>query len=169
MVKSVNKIIRFLYSFYSGKITFKKFLPGIAWFFIVLILICLPGSDLPKTSDWLNKIYFDKWVHAGMFGLLALLFLLPFFATDISTGKRLTRGILITVMVILWGLATEFIQDNFIESRSFDLLDWLADTVGAVISFFISKRLFTTVPFKYQPVKGTKAALLLLGVLFLTV
>ena len=53
----------------------KRFIPGIAWFFVVLVLLCLPGKDIPGTS-WLDKIFFDKWVHAGIFGLLALLFML---------------------------------------------------------------------------------------------
>jgi len=44
----------------------------------------------------------------------------------------------------VWGLATEFIQKFFIPGRAFDLLDWLADSVGAVLVYvFYSKRLGT--------------------------
>ena len=62
---------------YLKMISIKKFIPGIAWFFLVLILICLPGDDLPKTDDWMSAIYFDKWVHIGLFSILAFLFMMP--------------------------------------------------------------------------------------------
>jgi hypothetical protein len=57
------------------KISFKKFLPGIAWFFVVLILICLPGKDIPKIG-WLTGIDIDKVIHVGYIRL-AYHFILP--------------------------------------------------------------------------------------------
>ena len=41
-----------------------KFLPGIAWFLFVLVLICLPGEDVPEQPGWLNIPEFDKLVHS---------------------------------------------------------------------------------------------------------
>ena len=139
MRELINKIIRFIQLHFSGKLTFKKFIPGIAWFFIVLFLICLPGKDLPKSNDWLNKIYFDKWVHTGMFGMLAMLFLLPVLASDLTIKKRKMYVIFIVFAVISWGLTTEFIQKAYIEGRTFDLFDWMADTIGTLIALFLSK------------------------------
>ena len=40
----------------------KKFYPGIAWFVLVLVLICIPGYDLPKVDNWLIEINFDKFI-----------------------------------------------------------------------------------------------------------
>ena len=123
------------------KISFKKFIPGIAWFFIVLVLICLPGSDIPSVS-WLNKIYFDKWVHVGVFALLALLFCWPFYNSSFNSKERLQYFIKIAIATCIWGLATEFIQKYFVPSRSFDLLDWTADSLGAFIAFWVSSKKF---------------------------
>ncbi len=117
------------------KISFKKFLPGIAWFFIIMVLTCLPGSDLPKIG-WLNKIHFDKWVHVGMFTILVFLFSLPFFKSHLSLAKKINYFLWITITASFWGLAIEFIQKYFVVGRSFDLLDWAADSAGALISFF---------------------------------
>ncbi len=122
-------------------LSFKKFLPGIAWFFIVLVLTCLPGSDIPKIR-WLDSIYFDKWVHAGMFGGLTLLFSFPFYKSNFSSRQRLHYFIKIAMAASVWGLTIEFIQKYFIVGRSFDLLDWAADTLGAVIAFWLCRKKF---------------------------
>ena len=115
-------------------ISFKKFIPGIAWFFLVLILICLPGDDLPKADDWMSAIFFDKWVHAGLFCVLAFLFMLPFCKSDRNIKIKWVSVIKIALAVSIWGLTTEFIQKFFIPGRSFDLLDWAADTAGVLLA-----------------------------------
>ena len=48
------------------------FSPGIGWLIICTILLTLPGTSFPK-EDWLDKIWFDKWVHIGLFGGMVLL------------------------------------------------------------------------------------------------
>jgi VanZ family protein len=110
-------------------IAFKKFIPGIAWFFLVLILICMPGNEFPKKIDWLEKIYFDKWVHIGLFGILAFLWMMPI--ANSNSKNKVHLIIKIAIAVSVWGLATEYIQKFFIPFRSFDIFDWLADSVGA--------------------------------------
>ena len=48
------------------KIKVLQFIPGIIWFIIANILFLMPGPDVPSIS-FLDEIYFDKWVHAGLF------------------------------------------------------------------------------------------------------
>src|ERR1017187_9898999 len=115
------------------EIPIKKFLPGIAWFIIVLVLTTLPGSYIPKAA-WLDEIYFDKWVHIGMFGGLTFLFCWAFYKLDFSNWQRLYYFIKITIAVSIWGLTIEFIQKFYVTGRSFDLLDWAADSLGAFIA-----------------------------------
>ena len=123
------------------KISIRKFLPGIAWFFVVLVLTTLPGSDIPK-AKWLEKIYFDKWVHIGMFGGLTFLFCWPFYKSGFTSGQRLYYFLKIAMAVSIWGLAIEFIQRFYIVGRSFDLLDWAADSFGALIALLFFKKWF---------------------------
>lgn len=116
----------------------KKNLPGIAWFFLVLFLICLPGDDLPHPQGWMDKIFFDKWVHIGLFGMLAFLFMRT---AGLSASPLKEKKILffkIVLAAILWGITTEFIQKFFIPGRSFDLADWAADTTGILSARFIA-------------------------------
>ncbi len=122
-------------------IPFKKFIPAIGWFFLVLILICLPGSTFPKTDDWLDKIFFDKWVHAGLFAILAFLWMKPYVNSTLPKQTILQTIFRIALSVSIWGLATEFIQKHFAVHRSFDLWDWAADSAGALLAFIVSKKM----------------------------
>jgi hypothetical protein len=121
------------------KISIRKFLPGIAWFFIVLLLTCLPGKDIPKIG-WLDTIYFDKWVHAGMFAGITFLFCWPFYKSGFSNEKRINYFIKIAISASIWGLTIEFIQRFYIAGRSFDLLDWAADSLGALIALLFCRK-----------------------------
>jgi VanZ family protein len=115
-----------------------KFMPGIAWFFVVLVLLCMPGKDVPSIG-WMDKIYFDKWVHCGIFGLLALLFMLPFALSKLDHKEKLHSFIRIAMATALWGITSEFIQKYWIPGRSFDLLDWAADSFGALVALIFCK------------------------------
>jgi VanZ family protein len=125
-----------------NKISFIKFIPGIAWFFIVLYLTCLPGDKLPQIN-WMNSIPdFDKLVHIGLFGGLTFLFCWPFYKSHFNNKKRLQYFIKIAIAASLWGLTIEFIQKFYIPGRSYDLLDWAADSVGALVSFLFCRKYF---------------------------
>lgn len=124
-------------------ISYKKFLPGIAWFFVVLFLICIPGKDVPEVG-WLSGIpNFDKIVHVGIFGMLGALFSLPFKKSSLTNKQRIQYITGILIAVSIWGLTTEFIQKFFIPGRNFDLLDWVADTFGALLTFFFFLKKFS--------------------------
>ncbi|MES2429974.1 MAG: VanZ family protein [Bacteroidota bacterium] len=121
-------------------IPFKKFIPGIAWFFLILILIGLPGDDLPKMDTWFQRWNIDKLIHFTLFGILAYLFILPFKRSGITNKEKHQYFLRICFAVILWGLTTEFIQEYYVPHRSFDLLDWAADSLGAVLALFFAKK-----------------------------
>lgn len=123
-------------------ISFKKFIPGIAWFFLVLLLICLPGNDLPKADDWMDAIFFDKWVHAGLFSVLAYLFMRPVCKTDLSKISKWNTVIKIALACIVWGLTTEYIQKFFVTGRAFDLMDWAADSAGTLLALFVCHKFY---------------------------
>lgn len=122
-----------------NRINVIKFIPGIAWFFVVFVLLFMPGKDVPS-NNWFDIIYFDKWVHTGIFGLLALLFMLPFAYSSINQKEKLHYFIRIAIATSIWGLTSEFIQKYWAEGRSFDLIDWGADSLGALASFIICRK-----------------------------
>jgi VanZ family protein len=121
-------------------LSIKNFIPGIAWFFVVLTLICIPGEDLPKVDNWLIKIDYDKFIHVGIFGVLAFLFMYPITKSSLSIQQKCYYFIKIAIATIVWGITTELIQKFFIPGRSFSLADWLADSIGGVVALIFCKK-----------------------------
>jgi len=78
----------------------------------------------------MQAIYFDKWVHVGLFGLLCVL------ACWAAAAKEKRQLLYIFGFALLYGIVVEFIQHWFIPNRSFDLGDWAADSVGAFVGVF---------------------------------
>lgn len=125
-------------------IPLKKFIPGIAWFFVVLFLISLPKDDMPDVGGWwgwLSKIYIDKWIHVGIFAILGLLFMLPFTQSNMAVKTKWQYLVKISIAVSIWGFITELIQ-LMVPGRSFDLLDWIADSAGGIAALFFCKKYF---------------------------
>jgi len=102
----------------------------ILYFLFISVLFFLPGSAFPH-EDWLSKIYFDKWVHIGLFTVLSFLACWAFLL-----NKKKEQGLLLFITV-LYGLLVEIIQYKFIPNRSYDLGDLLADTVGSSIGILV--------------------------------
>jgi VanZ family protein len=120
----------------------KKFIPGIAWFFVVLTLISIPGEDLPKVDNWLIKIDYDKFIHVGIFAVLAFLFMYPIVKSSLPIKEKWHYCIKITIATIIWGITTELLQKYFIPGRSFSLADWLADSIGGVAALIFCKKYY---------------------------
>jgi VanZ family protein len=114
------------------------FLPGIIFFFIIFILLCMPGSAFPK-QNWLSTIHFDKMVHIGLFAMLVVLWCWPFSFLPFARTTAARSFVLITLLGIGYGIAMEFVQDNWIPRRSFELGDIIADTAGAVAGFLFAR------------------------------
>ncbi|MGC4101391.1 VanZ family protein [Ferruginibacter sp.] len=124
----------------SKAIGIKKFIPGIAWFFVVLTLVCIPGEDLPKPDNWMIQIDYDKLIHVGIFGFLAFLFMFPVGQSAAFSNKaKWYYFIKIALATIVWGYTTEVLQKFFIPGRSYDLTDWLADSIGGVLAMIFCR------------------------------
>lgn len=128
----------------NDQLAIKKFIPGIAWFFLVLVLICLPGDNIPKVESWLTAIFFDKWVHAGLFAILTFLFIYPLTRSDLSQALQKNMAIKIVLAAVIWGLATECIQKFFVPGRDFDIFDWMADGAGVLAAYIYCYKKYLT-------------------------
>ena len=110
------------------------------WFIIVLVLVCLPGSNLPKPDNWMKILYLDKLIHTFLFGVLAFLFMRPVLFSGITQKKKVEWLLFIMIATSIWGITTEFIQKYLVTGRSFELADWLADTCGAIFAFIFARK-----------------------------
>lgn len=96
------------------------------YFGLINVLFCLPGSAFPKKS-WLDAVWFDKWVHVGIF------FLLCYGVAWLY--KQKSKRFLYTLFgaAVIYGLAVEIVQQKWVPNRSFDLGDLIADAAGATL------------------------------------
>ncbi|MEP6845380.1 MAG: VanZ family protein [Panacibacter sp.] len=106
------------------------FIPGLVWIILIFILLTMPGSDIPS-NDFFDLIYFDKWVHIGLFGILTMFWSYPLLKLGWIPVKIF---LLIASLATFYGIIMEFVQKYFTTSRSFDIVDILADTSGAFIA-----------------------------------
>lgn len=116
--------------------TMRYYLPAIIWILLVLYLCTLPGKDIPRIS-FFDKLPIDKLVHFAMFGCTVLLLCIGYYRQK-KHISRLTL-FLITLFAAFYGLAIEFIQKYFTVSRSFDMNDVAADTLGAIAGVWAFK------------------------------
>ncbi len=124
-----------------SQLSFKKFIPAILWLIVILVLVLIPGNQLPE-SEFLFKIDFDKFVHAGIFGLLVVLSCWPFYKTTIPRNKKINWFIAIALFTSAFGYSTELMQKYWAQGRNYDLMDWLADSAGALGGYIFTRLVF---------------------------
>ena len=79
----------------------------------------------------------DKWVHTLVYVLFSSLWL---WAYQAQIQKKSVLFWIITTSVLVYGIVIEIVQGNFIPSRSFDLLDIAANSLGILIGGWFFRR-----------------------------
>ncbi|MGC4234135.1 MAG: VanZ family protein [Niabella sp.] len=115
--------------------------PAIFWSAIIIILLSIPGSELPNEATFLNIPHFDKWVHFGIFTLFVVLWC---WAVSLKKpqAKILKKFLLITIAGIVLGYLLELVQKYLVPNRDYDMWDVLADSIGAIAGLLISLKVF---------------------------
>lgn len=130
------------------------YLPAIAWTIIVLLMTLLPASDIPNT--FFSKIpYFDKMVHAGIFGLFVILWYAGSHKSFTSSASPervrsyhpLTMLAVVILAAVILGLVIEIIQKEWtVIHRDFEWFDWIADIFGAFFGGAVANEIFKIKP-----------------------
>jgi len=112
------------------------FLFAFTWLLFVTILLCTPGSKLPKIG-WSDKIWLDKWAHIFLFFVLVFLWCRAYLKRDLVINiKKICFTI--AILSVVYGIGMEIVQHYFIPFRSFDYGDMIADGIGSIAGYFIS-------------------------------
>ncbi len=112
----------------SGKVrNVARFIPAVIWLVLLTYGSLVPAGKL--NSGFLSSIpYWDKLVHfASYFGLVGLL-LVAVNATPTVNRKV----VLTTIFAIIWSLILEGLQLLMEQGRSFEVLDIIANIIGAL-------------------------------------
>ena len=102
----------------------------VGWTLITIILLCLPGSAIPKVGMYgLSNV--DKFVHFILFGFIAMTWTINVSLKSPLQWKKWL--VIFCLFSISLGIALEFVQLYFIPNRDFDIWDIVADTLGAIV------------------------------------
>ena len=107
-----------------GEVSSPRWLPPLMWAALILILTSIPGSHIPA-SPFRN---FDKIVHLTIYGVLGWLTVRAW-----ADGSRVTAATLVAVALASCFGAFDEWHEQYIPQRSMDILDWAADTTGALM------------------------------------
>jgi len=120
---------------YSKKRT--AFLAALLWTFLILILLVIPGKDIPPGPQ-IPKL--DKIAHIFLFGVQVFLW-----SKFISKSERNDLPGWLLVICLLssaFGIMMEFVQKYLVPNRSFETEDILADILGSVIGWLLYRFFF---------------------------
>ncbi len=102
-------------------------------------MLTIPGKAFPK-ENWLEKIWFDKWVHIGMFAVMVFLWCWSMLKMDFDKAKLKNVFTLIAIVSLAYGVGMEFVQKHLVINRSFDFGDILADGAGCLAGLIYSRK-----------------------------
>lgn len=108
--------------------------PATIWSVFVFLLLVIPLKRETEAS-FFSIPHFDKAIHLFLFS--ALSFLWHQYLSIKQGNTNLTKIISLFVIVVLYGVIIEYIQDW--TGRDFDPLDMVANTAGALIGVIIKK------------------------------
>ena len=96
----------------------------------------MPGNYIP-TTNWLEMLSFDKFVHAFIFCVMASLW----FLVLIRQQKVNTFSIALVLLIsVSYGGMLEIMQATVFSKRSADWFDFIANTFGCFIAWFVFHR-----------------------------
>lgn len=108
----------------------KRFIPFAGWTLVILALCSMPGTAIPQIS-WLELLSFDKFVHASMFFVEQLLLMR---ALQLAVKGYQWLALAFTVV---YGGSLELMQYYVFSARSGDVLDFIANTTGAIVGLLL--------------------------------
>lgn len=112
----------------------KKFIPFITWTLIIFGLCSMPGKAIPKIN-WLELLSFDKFVHAGIFFVEQVLLMRALQ----NRMKGFKWAALLFCMA--YGGALELMQYYIFSQRNGDVLDFIANSTGALVGLLLYNKL----------------------------
>ena len=100
--------------------------PAVAWCGLIFLQSAFPTPDV--LPHWANL---DKAIHAGVYAVLAVLMCHGLYSLPGWRQHTLRICVCGALFAALYGASDEWHQ-SFVAGRTADVLDWLADLVGAV-------------------------------------
>ena len=114
------------------------FIPAIIWGLIVLILMLIPGSYIPRVQTFADWLKWDKIVHLILFGVFGFVLLWGFYKSHFLSKSIY---LLVFLILVLFGALTEFLQHALDLGRNGNIYDFFVNLLGSGLGclFFYCK------------------------------
>lgn len=118
----------------------RSFIPGILWA-CVIIFVCGDKPVEEGLLDWMGYLHLDKIGHFCLYFIFCITLLFGF---SKWTGgyHNVKRSHIITSLLIciFYGIGIELFQHYFTENRKYEIMDMLANTLGAVAGYLVYQK-----------------------------
>ena len=106
----------------------KQLFRAAQWIWAAFVFVVHVAPVDTERASRFDFPFADKWLHGALFFLLAAISVLS------RDSKGEIRRAILTILLACaaYGACLEWIQYSFTDERSGDLLDWLADLLGAM-------------------------------------
>lgn len=108
---------------------FFYFFSAIVWAILITVFCLVQFKTVPLGS----VSHLDKVVHAFFYFVLTFLVQLNWKVSNLNWSSR-TQAVVSVVGTILFGVLIELLQETFTATRHADVLDVIANSVGALLS-----------------------------------
>ena len=100
-------------------------------FLVLIFVLCLsPSPAVSKKLGWTISFGFDKWVHAGLYFVLFLIW-----STESKQFHKSVVYFVVTASIV--GAGIELLQRIVPFHRSAELADFFADISGVLFGYFV--------------------------------
>ena len=106
----------------------------IFWAVLIVLLSTMPVQRIPGTRLF-DIPHFDKFVHFSLYATLTTLWLIDYFKNTYNLSA--VRVVFIILISISYGAMMELVQKVFIQQRSGDWFDFLANTTGIFVALLL--------------------------------
>jgi hypothetical protein len=124
--------------------------PAFVWGIFIFTLSVWPGKDFPSLPDWSDLLSLDKIIHMTFYGLLTWLILWGKRQNTQNTegGVSLVFAFATAALSSGFGWFLEWFQGAYCQDRMCDVMDGVANTIGAGIGL-LAFRLWNGTLFRF--------------------
>lgn len=119
----------------------KRIIPAILWALLILVLCCIPGSQMPEVPFW-DILAFDKFAHMSVFLIFTLLLKVGFLKQHQYAVLRYRVNVISISIAITYGILIEIIQGALLIDRFIELNDMIANAIGSVLGLLIFRLIY---------------------------
>jgi VanZ family protein len=110
----------------------------LCWAAIIFIAYSIPGQDLNQFESW-DILKLDKLIHFTLFAGFSFLLVNAFINQRGYRFFHKNARVIAVILSIVYGGVLEFVQGRFFEGRSSDIMDFVANCIGAFGGLLIYK------------------------------